>query len=104
VLFAHLPIGVTHFLSLFPTILLWTFVRLGFGRIEYFDLLRKTSFRQMRSIVFDQMLPRIANYWRRDEVERLLIEVELTDIRIAHVNGMSWTAIGTRSDSFGVNG
>ncbi len=35
-IFARLPIDVTHFLSLFPTILLWTLVRLGFGRIEVF--------------------------------------------------------------------
>lgn len=103
-LFARLPIGVTHFLSLFPTILLWTLVRLGFGRIEYFNLLRKTSFRQMRSIVFDQMLPRIANYWRRDEVESLLRGAGLTDVRTAPVNDMSWTAIGTRPEGSVKNG
>ena len=98
-MFARPPIGVTHFLSLFPTILLWALVRLGFGRIEYFNLLCKISFRQMRSIVFDQMLPRIANYWRRDEVESLLRGAGLTDVRTAPLNGMSWTAIGTRADS-----
>ena len=27
------------------------------------------GFAHLRAIVFDQMLPRIANYWRRDEVE-----------------------------------
>jgi SAM-dependent methyltransferase len=95
-LFARLPIGLTHFLSLFPTVLLWLLLRLGFGRLEYFNLLRRTTFRQLRSIVFDQMLPRIANYWKREEVERLLRDAGLTDVRVAPVNDMSWTAVGTR--------
>jgi SAM-dependent methyltransferase len=95
-LFARLPIGLTHFLSLFPTALLWLFLHLGLGRLEYFNLLRQTTFRQLRSIVFDQMLPRIANYWKRAEVETLLREAGLTDIRIAAVNDMSWTAVGIR--------
>jgi SAM-dependent methyltransferase len=98
-LFAKLPIGVTHFLSVFPTALLWLFLRLGLGRLEYFNLLRRTTFRQLRSIVFDQMLPRIANYWRRDEVERLLREAGLSDVRVAPVNDMSWTAVGVRPAS-----
>ena len=97
--FARLPIDVTHFLSL-----LWTLVRFGFGSIEYFDLLRKTSFRQMRSIVFDQMLPRISNYWRRDEVVGLLRGTGLTEVATAPVNGMSWTGIGTRPDISGKTG
>jgi hypothetical protein len=50
----------------------------------------------MRSIVFDQMLPRIANYWKREEVEGLLRDAGLIDVQTASVNGMSWTAIGTR--------
>ena len=95
-LFARLPIGLTHFLSLFPTALLWLFLHMGLGRLEYFNLLRQTTFRQLRSIVFDQMLPRIANYWKREEVEQLLRNAGLTDIRVARVNDMSWTAVGIR--------
>jgi SAM-dependent methyltransferase len=95
-LFARLPIGLTHALSAVLTAILWLGLRLGVGRIEYFHLLRRLGFRQLRSIVFDQMLPRIANYWRRDEVEALMRGAGLTDIRLAPVNDMSWTAIGSR--------
>ena len=95
-LFARLPIGLTHFLSLFPTALLWLFLHMGLGRLEYFNLLRQTTFRQLRSIVFDQMLPRIANYWKREEVEQLLRDAGLTDLRVVPVNDMSWTAVGIR--------
>ena len=95
-LFARLPIGVTHFLSTVLTALLWLLLRLGFGRIEYFKLIRSFTFRHLRSIVFDQMLPRIAHYWRRDEVEALMQKAGLTEIEVAPVNNMSWSAIGTR--------
>jgi SAM-dependent methyltransferase len=95
-LFARMPIGVTHAFSTLLTAILWLALRLGFGRIEYFKLIRGFTFRHLRSIVFDQMLPRIANYWRRDEVETLMRNAGLTDIRVAAVNNMSWSAVGVR--------
>ena len=42
------------------------------------------------------MLPRIANYWRRDEVEALMQQAGLQDIQLQWVNEVSWTAIGTK--------
>ena len=95
-LFARLPIGLTHALSTVLTAILWLALRLGFGRIEYFKLIRGFTFRHLRSIVFDQMLPRIAHYWRRKEVEDLMRSAGLTDIRVVAVNNMSWSAVGVR--------
>ncbi len=95
-LFSKLPIGFVHFLSLLPTAVLWLLLRLGFGRIEYFRLIRSFGFAHLRSIVFDQMLPIIANYWRKDEVETLLEGAGLVDIDIRWVNQMSWAAVGRK--------
>jgi SAM-dependent methyltransferase len=95
-LFSRLPISVTHHLSLYPAALLWLGLRLGVGRIEYFQLMRKMSFRHLRSVVFDQMLPKIANYWSRETVERLVHGAGLMDVRLAWVNEMSWTALGIK--------
>lgn len=95
-IFSKLPISLTHFLSLFPTALLWTFLRAGLGKIEYFNLLRKFSFWHLRSVVFDQMLPEIANYWSRNEVLSLMQTVDLEEIQIENVNGMSWCAMGIK--------
>ncbi len=95
-LFSKLPISVTHFLSLFPTIGLWIFLKLGLGRISYFKLLRTFTFRHLRSIVFDQMLPHIAHYWKKEEVEMLMKNAGLVNIHMAHVNDMSWCAVGEK--------
>ena len=95
-LFSRLPIGLVHALSLPPTAGLWLALRLGLSRLEYFRLIRRFDFAHLRSIVFDQMLPTIANYWRRDEVEALMRGAGLENVRLAWVNEISWTAIGTR--------
>jgi SAM-dependent methyltransferase len=95
-LFSRLPIGLVHHLSLYPTAALWLALRLGFGRIPYFRLLRRLEFAHVRSIVFDQMLPRIAQYWPRATVEALLAAAGLADIKLSWVNEMSWSAIGTK--------
>lgn len=96
VLFSRLPVGFVHFLSFFPTAILWLLLQLGFGRIEYFRLIRNFGFAHLRSIVFDQMLPKIANYWGRGEVKSLLEEAGLVDINIRWVNEMSWAAVGRK--------
>jgi SAM-dependent methyltransferase len=95
-LFSRLPIGMTHHLSLYPAILVWLLVRLGLQPIEYFRLIAKFDFAHLRAIVFDQMLPRIAHYWPREVVARMMTEAGLEDIRLTWVNQMSWSAIGTR--------
>jgi SAM-dependent methyltransferase len=95
-IFSRLPIGVVHHLSLYPSLVLWAALRLGLNSIEYFRLLRRLSLRHLRSIVFDQMLPKIANYWSRETVEALMRESTLADIQLAWVNEMSWSAIGTK--------
>ncbi|QCG93031.1 class I SAM-dependent methyltransferase (plasmid) [Azospirillum sp. TSA2s] len=95
-LFSRLPIGLVHRLSWLPAAGLWLALRLGLSRLEYFRLIRRFDFAHLRSIVFDQMLPKIANYWRRDEVEALMRDAGLENVRLAWVNEISWAAIGTR--------
>ncbi|WP_108513301.1 class I SAM-dependent methyltransferase [Bradyrhizobium algeriense] len=98
-LLSRLPIGIVHHLSIYPAAALWLALKLGFGRLAYYRLLRGFTFRHLRSIVFDQMLPKIANYWSKETVEELLRQVGLADIRLAWVNEMSWSAIGRRPEA-----
>jgi SAM-dependent methyltransferase len=100
-LFSRLPIALVHHLALYPSLLLWLGLRLGIGRIAYFQLLRRLPFRHLRAIVFDQMLPRIAHYWPRETAIELLRQAGLFDVQIAWVNEMSWSVIGRRPDGDG---
>lgn len=95
-LFSNLPIKLLHALSLFPSIGIWLLVKNGIGRIEYFKLMKKFSFSHIRSIVFDQMLPKIVNFYKKEEAIALLEHAGLMDIRIDWVNEMSWAVMGTK--------
>jgi SAM-dependent methyltransferase len=95
-LFSRMPVGVVHHLSLYPTMLLWAALRLGLGRLEYMSLLRPLHFPHIRSIVFDQLLPRITNYWTRERVEQLMSDTKLEQVSLIHVNEISWSVIGTK--------
>ena len=66
-LFSRLPLSGVHALSVVPTAAIWLLLRMGLQRIEYFRLLRRLSFQHIRAIVFDQMLPRIARYYPKEE-------------------------------------
>ncbi len=100
-LFSWMPIGFVHFLSLFPTALLWLFLHTGLARIEYFRMIKNFSFAHLRAMVFDQMLPKIAHYWPKDVVRTLMENAGLTDIDLKWVNEMSWAAIGCKPNRDG---
>jgi|SRR5450756_9514 len=95
-LFSWMPLGLLHVISNIPTALLWLLLRAGLNQIEYFRLMRSMTYKTLRLAVFDQMLPRIANYWRRDQVEDLMRKQGLLDIELAWVNEMSWAARGVK--------
>lgn len=96
VLFRRLPMPVLQSLAHLPTALLWFLLRIGLNRLAYFRLLRQLPYRHLHHILLDQMLPQIANYWTRDEVQLLMEDAQLADINIAPVNDMSWCAVGVR--------
>ena len=95
-LFSRLPIQWVHTLSIIPTAVLWVMLRIGLDHTAYFRLLRTFNFRHLRSIVFDQMLPRIANYWTGSEVRQLMQGAGLHEIQLVWVNEMSWAALGRK--------
>jgi SAM-dependent methyltransferase len=97
IVFSRLPLRLVYHLSLYPTAALWLALRLGLSRIEYYRLLRRFTFAHLRAIVFDQMIPRIARYWPRATVEAMMQKAGLRDIRLVHVNEMSWSAVGRKS-------
>jgi len=96
-LFSRLPLAWVSALAHVPTALLWTGLRLlprGWLGLEYLRLLRGFPYSHLHHIIFDQMLPRIAHYWKREEVLDLMARSGLREVRILHVNGMSWAAAG----------
>ncbi len=93
---SKLPIWVTHLLSNLFTIPLYLYVKLIPQRHAYMKQIAKFKFWHIRSIVFDQLLPKIANYWKREEAMALFDGLSVRDVTAYQVNENSWTVIGTK--------
>ena len=98
-LFSKMPLPLVYGLSLPATALLWLWLKLDFGSTQYMKMIRSFSFRHLRAIVYDHMIPVIALYYTRDEAIQLLQESGLQDVKAHWVNEMSWTVIGTKPDA-----
>ncbi|MFH0798848.1 MAG: class I SAM-dependent methyltransferase [Pseudomonadota bacterium] len=64
---------------------------------EYFRHLQQMPFRNVEGIVFDQLIPSICHYWKRDEVLGLTEGLPLKNIRLVHCNDMSWTVLAEKA-------
>jgi len=94
---SKLPVGVVHFISYFASIPLWAFTKIFGGHGSYLKQLSSFKFWHVHSIVFDQLIPRIANYWRKEEARDLLTSFNnLKDIQIHYVNNNSWTVLAKK--------
>ena len=97
-LFSQMPLPLVYGLSFPATAMLWLYLKLGFGKTEYMTMIRSFSFRHLRAIVYDHMIPIIALYYTKDEAIRLLDDAGLQDVTANWVNEISWTVIGTKPD------
>jgi hypothetical protein len=49
-----------------------------------------------RLVIYDQLNPAYARYYRQNEALALLTSAGFTDVRAYHRHGYSWTVIGTK--------
>jgi hypothetical protein len=56
----------------------------------------KMSPEKQRLILYDQLRPAYAKYYRREEVIALLAAAGFEQIRLYHRHGYSWSALGSR--------
>ncbi|MFA6171569.1 MAG: class I SAM-dependent methyltransferase [Patescibacteria group bacterium] len=94
---SKLPVSLVHFLSYFCSVPLWLFLKAYRGGNQYLKQLAGFKFFHVHSIVFDQLIPEVANYWTKYEAESLLANAGLKDIRIFRPpNNCGWTVIGIK--------
>jgi len=94
---SRLPLSVTHGIAKAVTALAWPAIQTFPFRTDYYRRLRTLSFKNVESIIFDQMLPHIAHYWTRADMERLTSLLAGGRARIEFVDGNSWHATITKA-------
>jgi SAM-dependent methyltransferase len=91
---SKIPPSILHFLTYFLSIPLWCFLKIFPQKSPYFNQISKFRFYHIHSIVFDQLLPAIANYYKKEEAYQLLAEHNLKNVSISSCNQNSWTVYG----------
>jgi cyclopropane fatty-acyl-phospholipid synthase-like methyltransferase len=86
---SRLPLPIVHAVAKITTLAAWPAIHLVPWRTSYYRKLRTLSLTNVESIVFDQMLPKIANYWTRDEMLGLLSPLG-GRTHVERVQGNSW--------------
>lgn len=86
------PIRVSHGIAKGVTIAAWPVIQFMPWRTDYYRYLRSLSFKNVESILFDQMLPHIAHYWTRAEMMELCTSLEGGTVTLEFVQGNSWHA------------
>jgi len=93
---SRLPVKLTNAVAYVFSVPLYIYIKLFEPDHKYLRQLSRFRFWHTHSIVFDQLLPKIANYWKKEEVLALLEGKGLKDIKIYRVNDNSWTVIGKK--------
>ena len=94
---SKLPVGLVHFLSYGCSIPLYIFVKLFRGPSGYLKQISKFKFWHIHSIVFDQLIPEVANYWKKSDIQELFGQLNLSSLDIHQPpNGSGWIIIGKK--------
>ncbi|MBW3003726.1 class I SAM-dependent methyltransferase [Candidatus Woesearchaeota archaeon] len=94
---SKLPLRLTSFISFLLALPFCLYLKLLPQKHPYLKQLSKFRFWHVRSIVFDQLIPRIANYWKMEQALGLFKNKGLRDVQIYRVNNNSWTLIGRKA-------
>lgn len=94
---SKLPLSIVHFLSYFCSIPLYIFAKLHLSSSRYLAQLATFDFWHVHSIVFDQLIPDVANYWKKEEVRALVEGLALEGIQVAPPpNNSGWILTGIK--------
>ena len=94
---SRLPVSLVHVMSYFCSVPLWLFVKLFRGPTRYLRQLSSFDLWHVHSIVFDQLIPGVANYWSKEQVSSLFKNVGLKKCDIYRPpNEMGWTVVGRK--------
>lgn len=92
-----LPLPLVHLLTYVFSLPLYLLIKLGVLRNPYYRQLATFDFWHVHSIVFDQLIPTVANYWRQSEVRTLTDGLGLRGVSIERpANNMGWILKGTK--------
>jgi SAM-dependent methyltransferase len=93
---SRMPLGLLRWMTYPFSLLFYLYIKCLPHRHPYLKLLRPASFWHLHSIVFDQLLPEIANYWTAEDAKALFDGLPVEDVMAYDCNAGSWTVIARK--------
>ena len=93
---SRIPPFVLNWLTYLISVPFFVYIKIFSVSHPYMKQLKQFKFRHTHYIILDQFLPKVANYWKKEEVKKLLENKGLTDIEICPCNSNSWTVRGVK--------
>jgi SAM-dependent methyltransferase len=85
-------------IPLFAYVVMCRYLRLPLYRYMR-GYLGKLTADKRRLVIYDQLNPEWARYYKRGEAEALLVDTGFREVRSHHRGGYSWTVLGTKGRS-----
>ena len=94
---SKLPISYLHSITYLISIPFYFYIRIFPETNSYIAQISRFSFTHVHTIVFDQLLPKVANYWTKDQVYSLVENLGLSNVSVeSPQNKMGWILIGKK--------
>ncbi len=93
---SHIPPSITNLIAYFFSVPFYLYLKLFPQKNEYLAQLKQFWFWHIHTIVLDQLLPKIANYWKKEEVKKLFTSDKLEILKISPVNSISWAILSKK--------
>ncbi|OHA58424.1 MAG: hypothetical protein A2571_01435 [Candidatus Vogelbacteria bacterium RIFOXYD1_FULL_44_32] len=94
---SRMPVALVHFLTYFISVPFYLYLKVFPQRSDYLKLLKTFSFLHVHAIAFDQLIPQVAHYWSRAEIEVLLrVLPPEHESLISPIRGYSWSVLITK--------
>ena len=90
---SRLPLPFVHLIASVLAAVVWLGIRIAPMSTEYYRFIRRLRFKNLTSIVFDQMIPHIAHYWSEKDIRLMTDQLSDCTTTIHLVQGNSWTFI-----------
>lgn len=95
---SRIPAGIVHVSTYFISVPLWLFLKITGGTSPYMRQIASFKFWHVHSILFDQLIPEIANYWKKEEVAALFRGLPISDVKIVQPgNKQGWVVVCKKS-------
>ena len=92
----RLPYKLVEFLGKIFALVLYCLLKVYPAKSMYWSRAKRMSLYVLEQIIIDQLIPKIANYYKKSELLNIFSEIKYQNIEINHTNQNSWSILLTK--------